>query len=201
MVDCRGILAALLGLAASRAMAADAALSCQQHFNDERYALAAQSCSIAARAGDASAQTMLGEMYDEGLGVEVSPLQAKTWWQAASAQSYLPAQNLLALKYYYGGDVFGPQPGWTQDYQQAYQLWSSSATKGAETSQFMLGEMYMRGQGVAVDYAEAYAWFHLALSDGYKLATDSLVELTRLMSPTQKRNGQARLLELQQTIP
>ena len=115
-------------------------------------------------------------------------------------QRDLPAQNLLALKYYYGGDVFGPQAGWTQDYTRAFKIWQRSAKKGVEPSQFMLGVMYMLGQGVDSDYAEAHAWFNLALSGGYKLATDSLMELSHKISADEKRQGQQRLQQLREEL-
>lgn len=173
---------------------------CLQLFNDAEYSKAIAVCQQAAEDGAAAAQTVLGEMYDLGQGIEADQGMAARWWQAASAQSYLPAQNLLASKYYYGGDVFGPQQGWTQDYQQARELWEESAFKGVETSQFMLGVIYMEGRGVKPDNVEAYAWFKLAYQGGYKLATDTLVELSPVMSAQQRQAGLMRLEELKRLI-
>lgn len=107
----------------------------------------------------------------------------------AANSDYLPAQNLLALKSYYGGTVMGPEPGWKQDYKEAMRWWRISAEKGVPTSQFMLGDMYRHGQGVQSDLVEAYAWFKLASRSGYKLATDIIVETSRKMTPQQKKAG------------
>ena len=180
--------------------AADVNDRCRYAYDDSSYAQAKTICRQAAEQGFAESQTLLGEMYDRGLGVEVDAAEVKKWWQLASQQSYLPAQNLLALKFYYGGDVFGPQPGWSQDFQQAAVIWRLSASRGVATSQFMLGELYLRGQGVEPDFAESYAWFSLALQGGYKLATDSLIELSRVISSAQKKQGQQRLDVLNQQI-
>lgn len=167
--------------------------ACRRHFDDARYIEAAAPCRQAAEAGDAASQTLLGELYDGGLGVEPSAELTAKWWGAAVAQGHPAARNLLALKYYYGGTVFGPEPGWSRDYGKAMSLWRPSAEAGEATSQFMLGEMYRLGQGVPVDRAEAYAWFHLALGGGYKLATDALQEMSRVITPEERREGARRL--------
>ena len=78
---------------------------CIQLFNDSDYAKAINVCRQAAEQGDAASQTVLGEMYDAGDGVVSDQNEVARWWTRASESSYLLAQNLLALKYYYGGDT------------------------------------------------------------------------------------------------
>jgi len=190
------VLTILLFAITNPLFANEAADQCVRLFNDEDYSKAVRTCQKAAEQGDAAAQTVLGEMYDLGQGVEIDQKMVAKWWIKASDSSYLPAQNLLALKYYYGGDVFEPQPDWKQDYNKAYKIWKQSALKGVATSQYMLGEMYMHGQGVKADYSESYAWFKIALEGGYKLATDSLIELSRIISVDQKREGIERMKRL-----
>ncbi|MCP4076528.1 MAG: sel1 repeat family protein [Gammaproteobacteria bacterium] len=173
---------------------------CLQLFNDSDYSKAATVCLQAAEMGDAASQTVLGEMYDAGDGVAPDQKIVARWWIRAAESSYLPAQNLLALKYYYGGDVFEAQPEWTQDYKKAFDIWKQSAYRGVATSQYMMGEMFMQGQGVSVDYVESYAWFKIALEGGYKLATDSLIELSRVISANQKQAGLTRIISLKKEI-
>lgn len=196
----RTTLTTLILFASCPVIAADSAIQCLQYFNDAEYDKAVSICQHAADVGNAACQSVLGEMYDAGLGVEPNPVLASRWWHAASSQGYLPAHNLLASKYYYGGDVFGQQPGWDQDYQKAYELWQQSAYKGVATSQFMLGVLLMDGQGVDRDYIEAYAWFQLALQSGYKMATDAMIELSRLISAEQKSGAITRANELKAQI-
>lgn len=180
--------------------AGEAPFSCHYHYANSDWINALDSCRRAAEGGDARSQTYLGELYDQGLGVSRNPQKAARWWQEAAQQQDIQAQNLLALKYYYGGDVFGPQPGWQQNYKKSYELWSQGALQGIAGAQFMLGVMNMQGQGVEKDYSESYAWFNLALKGGYELATDTLIELSRLISPQQKTAGKLRQQQLQAII-
>ncbi len=191
----RALLATVL-LISEGLLAAEAARRCQQHYDNAEYALAVSVCQQAATAGDAASQTVLGEMYDSGQAVEEDAAMAAKWWHAAAEKGYLRAQNLLASKYYYGGDVFGSQPGWEQDYRKAFELWQQGAHQGVPASQFMVGVLYMDGHGVDQNYPEAYAWFNLALQGGYQMANDTLTELSRMMSPRQKKQGEARLARM-----
>jgi TPR repeat protein len=101
--------------------------ACQQLFDNARYSEASSPCQKAAQAGDVNAQTLLGELYDGGLGIDQNAALAKKWWQAAVDQRHVPAINLLALKFYYGGTVFGREAGWEQGYPKAMALWRLSA--------------------------------------------------------------------------
>ncbi len=170
----------------------DASL-CIKLFDKASYSEAVAPCTSAAEEGDANAQTTLGEIYDHSKGVAADAAQSARWWEKASAQGHLPAQNLLALKYYYGGTVFGPEVGWKQDYNKAMEIWRSSAEQGEPTSQFMLGEMYKLGQGVPRNPETAYAWFMLSSQGGYKLATDGAMEMSRIMTPQQKQQAKQLL--------
>ncbi|WP_157292740.1 tetratricopeptide repeat protein [endosymbiont of Ridgeia piscesae] len=89
--------------------------------------------------------------------------------------------------------MFGREAGWEQDYPKAMALWRLSAEVGVASSQFMLAEMYRLGQGVEVDRVEAYAWYRLALGNGYKLAGDSLVELARSITAEERHKDILRL--------
>jgi len=189
-----------LMLLSTELLAADQSKQCQQLYDQAEYARALMACQQDANNGHAPSQTLLGEMYDQGLGVEKNPEMVERWWTVAAQQLDLSALNQLALKYYYGGGVFGPEAGWNQDYAKARELWQQSAFQGQATSQFMLGEMHLRGQGVETDYAEAYAWFNISLEGGYKLATDSLIELSKLISKAQKKAGLDRVSEIKKSL-
>ena len=102
------------------------------------------------------------------------------------------------MKYYYGGSVFGPEPGWRQDYPEAMRLWRISAEQGNGASQFMLAEMYNLGQGVRPDPVEAYAWYLLSAETGYKLATDGAMMLRRTLGAAQKQTARAKYRDYRQ---
>ncbi len=162
---------------------------CERLFAAAEYDAAIVPCTEAAKMGEPVSQTYLGEIYDYGPENMQDAEKTAHWWRSAADSGYLPAQNLLALKSYYGGTVMGPEPGWKQDYKEAMRWWRISAEKGVPTSQFMLGDMYRHGQGVQTDLIKAYAWYKLASRSGYKLATDIIIETSRKMTPQQKKAG------------
>jgi len=43
-----------------------------------------------------------------------------------------------------------------------------AAEQGDVLSQFILGDMYYQGRGVPQDYSQAYAWFSVAVANGYE---------------------------------
>jgi len=175
---------------------ASSAEECKKLFDDYTYKLAIPSCTQAAKGGDSPSQTMLGEMFDQ----QGDSKKTALWWNKAAAAGYQPARNLLALKYYYGGTVLGPEEGWIQDYNKAFKIWMDDSKKGVATSQFMIGIMYQKGLGVPKDLAEAYFWLKVALANGYKLSTDVLIEISRDITPQQKKNGEQKLREYKKRI-
>ena len=97
------------------------AFLCDRLFAASSYSEAVAPCTSAAEKGDLNAQTTLGELYDHSEGVAADAAQSARWWGEAAAIGHLPAQNLLALKYYYGGTVFGPEEGCQQQLSHHHQ--------------------------------------------------------------------------------
>jgi TPR repeat protein len=52
--------------------------------------------------------------------------------------------------------------------------WRSLAEQGDAYAQYNLGNMYMKGEGVPQDYAEAVKWYRLAAKQGYSSAQSNL---------------------------
>src|SRR4051812_32861546 len=48
------------------------------------------------------------------------------------------------------------------DFVAAAKLFRTAADQGNATAQDSLGVMYVNGEGVPQDYAQAYAWFNIA---------------------------------------
>lgn len=65
-------------------------------FKNQDYAAALTKLQPVAERGNADAQTMLGNLYQLGLGVEVDSARAIAWYEKASAQGYGIASNNLA---------------------------------------------------------------------------------------------------------
>ena len=53
------------------------------------------------------------------------------------------------------------------DYQTAFKLWLPLAEQGNASTQFNLGLMYNKGQGVKQDDVEAVKWYRQAAEQGY----------------------------------
>lgn len=170
--------------------------TCKKQFDNASYEKALAPCLKAGTSGHLESQSILGEIYNN----DGNSKETYFWWNKAANSGYIPARNQLAMKYYYGGSVFGLEEGWQKDYPKAFSIWQSDAKSGHPPAQFMVAEMHHQGQGVTQDYAEAWAWFRLALDGGYKLATDSLQEMKRKMSRDQLSAGQKRYQDLKQHI-
>jgi len=169
---------------------------CKKHFDNAEYEEALPPCLKAGKSGHQDSQSILGEIYDR----KGNARQTYYWWNRAAQDGYIPARNQLAMKFYYGGSIFGPDKGWQQDYRKAYAIWIEDARNGHAPAQFMVAEMNHQGQGVKQNYAEAWAWFSLSLEQGYQLAGDSLQELSRKMSAEQKQLGLKKLAEYRERI-
>lgn len=63
------------------------------------------------------------------------------------------------------------------DYDTARREWLPLAENGDARSQYQIGLMHLKGQGVEADAASALKWFRLAVDQGY---TPSLVNLAEL---------------------
>ena len=60
------------------------------------------------------------------------------------------------------------------DYDTALKEFRPLAEQGFASSQFNLGLMYDKGQGVAQDYQEAMKWYRLAADQGHTNAQTNL---------------------------
>ena len=113
-----------------------------------------------AEAGDAEAQTELGERYEDGRGVVQDSAVAVSWFRRAAEQGHAPGQAALGFMYERGRGV-------AQDYREAILWFRRAAEQGHAGGQNNLGLMYGNGRGVAQDYGEAVLWFRRAAEQGH----------------------------------
>ena len=57
-----------------------------------------------------------------------------------------------------------------QDYAEAVKWWRKAAEQGHVKTQYQLGEMYHKGEGLPQDYEEAAKWWRKAADQGHALA-------------------------------
>lgn len=119
------------------------------------YNIAFQEYKFLAEQGYANAQSILGLMYYDGLGVTQDYEQALKWFQLSAEQGDRSAQFKLGLIYYNGQGI-------AQDHSEAMRWFRLSAEQGSTAAMNNLGLMYEKGQGVTQDYVYAHMWTSLA---------------------------------------
>lgn len=120
----------------------------EQAFERRDYAAAHSLFSSLAERNVAAAQSYLGQMYDEGLGVPPNPAQAAIWYEQAAAQNHPIAENNLGVLYDEGNGV-------AKDYDKALALFRRAFEHGVNEAGCNVAEMYLLGKGVPKDRAMA----------------------------------------------
>jgi uncharacterized protein len=116
----------------SSAAAADSFQRAAKAYAAQKYALASRLFTDLAARGDARAQTYLGYMYANGIGVPQDFMVAAGWYRCASQQGIARAQYMLGLMYDKGQGV-------PQDYVVAYSLLNLAvAGAGPERARWVL---------------------------------------------------------------
>jgi TPR repeat protein len=108
---------------------------------------------------DATNQTRLGYMLQNGAGVERNYSLAVYWYRKAAEQGNADGQNNLGVMYRDGLGV-------AQDYTQAISWCRKAADQGHAAGQYNLGHMYEKSLGVGRDYAQAIKWYRRAAEQG-----------------------------------
>jgi hypothetical protein len=140
-----------------------------EYYNANEYSESARWFRAAASRGSASAQTMLGEMYRTGTGVERDDFLARRWFRKAGEQGNVKAQMLLGNMYRYGN-------GASRDNAKALLWFSRASDQGNADAQYELGMMYQEGAGVKRDYTRASDWFSVSAGQGNHRAKGILKE-------------------------
>ena len=121
----------------------------------------------AAEQGNTSAQTSLGYMYADGIGVTKSYEKAFEYFKLAADQGNATAQNDLGYMYDIGMGV-------EQSYKKAFEYYKLSADQGNAPAQSNLGMLYSKGRGVDQSYEKAVEYYQLAAEQGNAIALDNL---------------------------
>jgi TPR repeat protein len=109
-----------------------------------------------ANAGDAAAQTLVGESYATGKCVPRDLKQAAVWFRKAADKGDTGGEVHLAALYRDGGKDF------PRNMELAAEWYRKAAEQGDVTAQGVLGVLYSIGQGVPQNNVEAYYWLDLA---------------------------------------
>ena len=113
---------------------------------------ASEAFFMAAKSGDLDSQMILGEMYLDGVGVEIDHQKAFYWLSKAANAGDVEAQYLLGFMYENGLKV-------AVDIKRATKWYTEAALQGDVLSQYNLAFIYKEGKGeVGKDMKEAFKW-------------------------------------------
>ncbi|WIU42030.1 tetratricopeptide repeat protein [Methylorubrum extorquens] len=149
---------------------------------------------IEANPKDAAAMTLLGELYNQGLGVKPDPKRAHEWYRLAAVQNDPNAMASLGLMAMDGrGQPKDEKAGrtWLEqaarkgqpsacynlaliqlasdkpaDLAAALANFRAAAEAEIPAAQYALGVLYLQGKGVSKDTTQAAQWFRRAADNG-----------------------------------
>ena len=131
------------------------------------YLTALQRFEVTAEQGYASAQTELGYMYTNGLGVQKSYEKALEYYQAAAEQGNATALANLGFLYSNGYGV-------EKSYEKAIEYYQMAAEQGSDTGLFNLVYMYSKGLGVEQSDEKALEYYQKAADKGHAAALSNI---------------------------
>ncbi len=102
-----------------------------------------------AKSGDVDAQTILGEMYLDGIGVKADSDKAFYWLSKASQSDDAEAEYLLGFMYENGIKV-------DKNLERAATLYERASKQGDVMASYNLALMYKDGKGVEKDTKKAF---------------------------------------------
>ena len=129
-----------------------------------------------AQAGDARAQTMIGQMYLHGDGVIQDYVSALNWNILAAVKGVGVAQTNLGWMYANGKGV-------DTDYVKAVKWYRSAADQGLSRAQLNLGTLYILGKGVLQNNVKAHMWLNIASANGEEGAQELRETIANKMTP------------------
>jgi TPR repeat protein len=121
----------------------------------------------AAETGDPTAQTFVGYLYTQGLGVRKDFKEAFKWFEKAALAGNAIAQYNLGRLYSEGAGV-------TKDETLAAKWYLKAAEQDQVDAEVALGFAYKKGAGVELSMSDASKWFKKAADAGNTVAKNQL---------------------------
>lgn len=113
----------------------------------------------AAAKGNGNAMMSLGRAYLTGDGIDKNVAKGLEWYQKAAGAGEATAQGYLGLVYIRGetgGYVVG------RNYEKALGYIRQGVEQQDKQSQYLMGWLYHRGQGLRQDFSQAMEWYQKA---------------------------------------
>ncbi|AXS41818.1 tetratricopeptide repeat protein [Breoghania sp. L-A4] len=122
-----------------------------------------------AQQNDPAAQTLLGVLYERGIGVDQDVAKSASWYALAAARGDAQAAYRLGLYHLLGSGV-------PRDEAKAAELFEQASKSGLAGATYNLGVLHMEGTGIERDPAKALALFKQAATDGDQDAQYALAQ-------------------------
>lgn len=116
-----------------------------------------------AEQGDAQAQYLLGQYFDEGIIVDKNLHDAFYWYQKSAQQNNIKAELAVAKCFKNGTGV-------EESEFEAFNLYQKLANQEIAEAQYYLGLCYYEGIGTDENAEEAYYWYHKSAKQNFPLA-------------------------------
>lgn len=159
------------------------------------YATALKHWMPLAEKDDAEAQRNIGIMFQQGLGVPQSDVEAAIWYRRAAENGHVRAQQNLGVMYEEGAGVL-------QDYAEAAKWYSKSAEGGNVIAKLNLGVMFEQGlPGLPKNLVQTHMWYNLAAAQGSADAAKFRDAVAENMTPAQVAEAQRLAQEWLQKHP
>ena len=182
-----------------------------------------------ARAGNSSAQYLMGTYLADGDRMAKNPAEAVKWLKLAVAQKHAGAEARLGWCYLLGegvekdvvrarelftraaevgntvgeyglGLIYVRGEGVEKDTKRAFPLFLKAATAGHSGAQYEVAVLYWNGAGVERNLSEAYAWILVAEDSGGKEATEFHEFMNPRLSRDDVADGMMRSAEIRRGI-
>ena len=125
-----------------------------------------------ANAGDAAAQTLIAELYQNGLGVAKDTKEATEWYRIAAKSGNREAQFAYGVKLMKGEDV-------PQDMEAGLEMMKASAEAGHSVAMFNLANHIVAERPTSAGYRKALPLFEEAAKAGVADAFYALAHIYR----------------------
>jgi uncharacterized protein len=149
----------------------ETAAAAYELFDQGRYLSALSTAVKAVRNnGEREAYTLIGRIYEEGLGVGRNEEVASEWYAQGAELGDLNAQFALGLMYAEGRGV-------AKNLGRAGTAFEAAAKQGHPVAQYNLGMIYAHGDGRDEDFTQAAHWLEKAAAQNHAPAQYDLATL------------------------
>lgn len=177
----------------------------ERAYNAGLYADALAEFTYLADEQNATALYYLGQMYENGQGVDKDTKKATEYYQKADALGNMQASVQLAKTVFYDdtiennkeigleylkktayngstdalyelGEIYNTGNGVEKDYSYAFGYYLMAAMKGEKRAQHKLALSYINGRGTPQDFENGIKWLARSANQGYVLAQKELAD-------------------------